>query len=53
MGGVKFYTSGITGTAVYNGNTGFLIGTLPNPGLRWEKTKTAEVSGIYIKVEML
>ena len=30
-------------TAVYNGNTGFLIGTLPNPGLRWEKTKTAEV----------
>lgn len=26
-------------TAVYNGNTGFLIGTLPNPGLRWEKQK--------------
>lgn len=28
---------------VYNGNTGFLIGTLPNPALRWEKTKTFEV----------
>lgn len=28
---------------VYNGNTGFLIGTLPNPTLRWEKTRTFEV----------
>lgn len=27
----------------YNGNTGFLINTLPNPNLRWEKTKTYEV----------
>ena len=27
----------------YNGNTGFLIGSLPNPGLRWEKTRTTEV----------
>ncbi len=29
--------------AAYNGNTGFLIGSLPNPGLRWEKTTTFEV----------
>ncbi len=27
----------------YDGNTGFLIGTLPNPSLRWEKTTTFEV----------
>ncbi|MGL4411818.1 MAG: SusC/RagA family TonB-linked outer membrane protein [Bacteroidales bacterium] len=26
----------------YNGNGGFLIGVLPNPGLRWEKTRTGE-----------
>lgn len=26
----------------YNGNPGFLISTLPNPGLRWEKTTTGE-----------
>ena len=42
--GIGAYTlQGSYNTAVYNGNTGFLIGTLPNPGLRWEKTKTAEV----------
>ncbi len=27
----------------YNGRTGFLIGNLPNPALRWEKTRTFEV----------
>ena len=27
----------------YNGNMGYLIGTLPNPSLRWEKTRTFEV----------
>lgn len=27
----------------YNGNVGFLIGSLPNPALQWEKTRTAEV----------
>lgn len=27
----------------YAGNTGFLIGSLPNPGLRWEKTRTFEI----------
>lgn len=26
----------------YDGNTGFYISTLPNPSLRWEKTKTFE-----------
>ena len=42
--GIGAYTlQGFYNTAVYNGNTGFLIGSLPNPGLRWEKTKTAEV----------
>lgn len=27
----------------YNGRTGFLIGTLPNPSLKWERTRTFEV----------
>ncbi len=27
----------------YNGNTGYLIGSLPNKNLRWEKTRTAEL----------
>lgn len=27
----------------YNGNTGFLIGNLPNPALKWERTRTFEV----------
>ena len=27
----------------YNGNTGFLIGNLPNPSLKWEKTRTFEI----------
>ncbi len=31
-----------TSTA-YNGNVGYLIGTLPNPGLLWEQTRTAEI----------
>lgn len=34
---------GSYGSVAYNGNTGFLIGSLPNPELRWEKTKTFEV----------
>lgn len=29
-------------SALYNGNNGFRIATLPNPGLRWERTRTAE-----------
>lgn len=42
--GIGAYTlQGSYNSAVYNGNTGFLIGSLPNPALRWEKTKTAEV----------
>ena len=42
--GIGAYTlQGSYGNAKYNGNTGFLIGRLPNPGLRWEKTKTFEV----------
>ncbi|NLZ96316.1 MAG: TonB-dependent receptor [Bacteroidales bacterium] len=27
----------------YNGRTGFLIGQLPNPSLKWERTRTFEV----------
>lgn len=42
--GIGAYTlQGSYNPATYNGNTGFLIGSLPNPGLRWEKTKTDEV----------
>lgn len=42
--GIGAYTlQGSYNSAKYNGNTGFLIGTLPNPTLRWEKTRTFEV----------
>lgn len=42
--GIGAYTlQGSYNSQTYNGNTGFLIGSLPNPGLRWEKTKTAEI----------
>lgn len=42
--GIGYYTlQGSYNNATYGGNVGKLIGTLPNPGLRWEKTKTAEV----------
>lgn len=42
--GIGSYTlQGSYTSQTYNGNTGFLIGNLPNPGLRWEKTRTAEV----------
>lgn len=34
---------GSYGSQKYNGNVGFLIGNLPNPFLRWEKTRTGEV----------
>ena len=34
---------GSYGNATYNGNIGFLIGSLPNPSLRWEKTHTFEI----------
>lgn len=41
--GIGAYTlQGSYNSQAYNGNTGFLIGSLPNPGLRWEKTTTAE-----------
>ena len=42
--GIGEYTlQGSYNSVKYNGNTGFLIGTLPNPGLRWEKTRTFEI----------
>ena len=41
--GIGAYTlQGSYNSQTYNGNTGFLIGSLPNPALRWEKTKTGE-----------
>ena len=42
--GIGAYTlQGSYNSQKYNGNTGYLIGTLPNPNLRWEKTRTMEV----------
>lgn len=42
--GIAEYTlQGSYNTQTYNGNVGYLIGGLPNPGLRWEKTATFEV----------
>lgn len=42
--GIGAYTlQGSYSSNAYNGNTGFLIGTLPNQTLRWEKTKTFEL----------
>lgn len=41
--GIGAYTlQGSYGSAQYNGNVGFLIGSLPNPTLRWERTNTVE-----------
>lgn len=41
--GIGAYTlQGSYNSQTYNGNVGYLIGTLPNPGLRWEKTATFE-----------
>ena len=33
---------GSYGTTKYDGSVGFLIGSLPNPSLRWERTNTVE-----------
>jgi outer membrane receptor protein involved in Fe transport len=42
--GIGAYTlQGSYNSQKYNGNVGYLIGSLPNPGLKWEKTSTAEV----------
>lgn len=42
--GIGAYTlQGSYNPVTYAGNTGFLIGTLPNPALRWEKTRTFEI----------
>lgn len=41
--GIGAYTlQGSYNSVKYNGQTGFTIGSLYNPGLRWEKTATAE-----------
>ena len=42
--GIGAYTlQGSYNSQKYNGNVGYLIGALPNPGLKWEKTRTTEV----------
>lgn len=42
--GIGPYTlQGSYSSQKYNGRTGFLIGSLPNPSLKWEKTRTFEV----------
>lgn len=42
--GIGAYTlQGSYNSQTYNANTGFLIGNLPNPALKWEKTRTFEV----------
>lgn len=42
--GIGAYSlQGSYGSAKYGGMTGFLIGVLPNPALRWEKTRTFEI----------
>lgn len=41
---IGIYTlHGQYGSNRYNNNVGFRLSTLPNPDLRWEKTRTAEV----------
>ena len=41
--GIGAYTlQGTYGSYKYKGSTGFRISGLPNPGLRWEKTRTGE-----------
>lgn len=42
--GIGAYTlQGAYSSITYDGNTGFCLTTLPNPTLKWEKTKTFEV----------
>ena len=42
--GIGAYTlQGSYNSSKYGGQNGFRIGALPNPSLRWEKTRTAEV----------
>ncbi len=38
-----YQLQGAYSSATYDGNVGFLIGTLPNPNLKWESTRTMEV----------
>ena len=41
---IGIYTlHGQYGSSKYNNNVGFALSTLPNPNLRWEKTRTAEI----------
>lgn len=39
----NYTVQGSYGSNKYNGNTGFLIGGIPNPYLTWEKSKTFEI----------
>lgn len=41
---IGIYTlHGAYSSSIYNSNVGYRLTTLPNPDLRWEKTRTAEV----------
>lgn len=43
VSGLEAYTlQGSYRTSRYNGNAGFAIGSIPNPDLRWERSKTFE-----------
>lgn len=42
---------GSYGTGKYKGQTGFHLGSLPNTGLRWEKSKTFEVGADLMFLE--
>lgn len=39
----SYQLQGSYGAAKYDGTTGFLLGGLPNPELRWERSNTSEV----------
>lgn len=39
----NYTVQGAYGSGKYNGQTGYILSTLPNPGLKWEKSNTFEV----------
>lgn len=39
----NYYVQGAYTSNKYAGETGFLISSLPNPGLKWERSRTAEL----------
>lgn len=39
----NYYVQGAYSSSKYGGDTGFLLSTLPNPGLLWERSRTFEL----------